>query len=49
MIDDSAYQRLADAIVLRAVKDYRHSKQRLKRNPDDQIAREMLQDSVEAP
>ena len=49
MRDDTAYQSLADAIVLRAVKDYRLTLQRLKRNPDDQIAREMLQDSVEAP
>ena len=42
MIDENAaYQRLASAIVLRAVKDYRFAKRRLERDPEDIWAREM--------
>ena len=44
MTDDTAYQRLANAIVCQAVKDYRLALLRLRRNPKDRIAREMVQD-----
>ena len=42
MVDDyEAYQRLADAIVCRAIKDYRISLLRLRRNPKDLIAKQV--------